>query len=46
MRHGLALDYKDLNTKGMKFKRKNVEEAEEDDQVDLNNFENKHEYGQ
>lgn len=39
MRHGLALDYKDLNTKGMKFKRKNVEEDEHDDQVDLNNFE-------
>lgn len=39
MRHGLALDYKDLNTKGMKFKRKNIEDAEEDDQVDLNNFE-------
>jgi len=39
MRHGLALDYKDLNLKGMKFKRKNVEDIEEDDQGDFNNFE-------
>ena len=39
MRHGLALEYKDLNTKGMKYKRKNIEEAEEDEIHDFNNFE-------
>ena len=38
MRHGLALEYKDLNTKGMKFKKQNIDE-EEVYQIDLNNYE-------
>jgi len=39
MRHGLAVDYKDLNLKGMRYKRKNIDEIDEEEQVDLNNFE-------
>lgn len=39
MRHGLAVDYKDLNTKGQKYKRKIVDEKqEEEDQHDFNNI--------
>lgn len=39
MRHGLALEYKDLNSKGIKFKRKNIEEINDEEQMDFNNFE-------